>query len=214
MRFYSSFFTFLWHHSIIDKAEIQNLKIFVKLSVKSSYKIGFLRIQRYRQKCTVSLRVFSKNATSYSVYSPKTHNSASSLNTLYTDESEQFYSAFLPTTISLTPRFCQKCKVWLRFFTENAQNDPKTHSYEDNAKFKTAFSATTLNHASRFWRKRGVIENFEYLGEFKEYFRNCWLYCVLYLLVTERCKKKFKNRWWKSRACVPLNDRKKVFGRK
>jgi hypothetical protein len=50
-----------------------------------------------------------------------------------------------------------------------------------------------------------VIENFEYLGEFKEYFRKCWLYCVLHLFVTERCKKKFKNRQWKSRACVPLS---------
>jgi hypothetical protein len=32
---YSSFFTFFWHHSIKDKAEIQNLKKFVKLRVKS-----------------------------------------------------------------------------------------------------------------------------------------------------------------------------------
>jgi hypothetical protein len=28
----------------------------------------------------------------------------------------------------------------------------------------------------------------------------------LYLLVTERCKKKFKNLQWKSCACVPLTD--------
>jgi hypothetical protein len=35
-----------------------------------------------------------------------------------------------------------------------------------------------------------VIENFEYLCEFEEYFRKCWLDCVLYLLVTEICKKK------------------------
>jgi hypothetical protein len=54
--------------------------------------------------------------------------------------------------------------------------------------------ATKLSHASRFRRIRGTIGNFEYLGEFKEYFQKCWLYCVLYPLVTERCKKRFKNK--------------------
>jgi hypothetical protein len=29
---------------------------------------------------------------------------------------------------------------------------------------------TTLSHASRLQQKRRVIENFEYLGEFEEYF--------------------------------------------
>jgi hypothetical protein len=85
---------------------------------------------------------------------------------LYIAESAQFYSAFSTTTISLTPRFRRKREVWLRVFAEKAQNDPKTHSYEDNAKFNSAFSATTLSHISRFRRKRRVIENFEYLGEF------------------------------------------------
>ncbi len=140
----------------------------------------------------------------HSAYSPKTHKFASSLKTLYTAESAKFYSAFLLTTISLTPRFCRKREVWLRFFAENTQNDPKMHSYEDCAKFTSAFSATTLSHASCFRQKQRVIKNFEYLGEFEEYFWKCWLYCDLYLLVTERCKKKFKNRVWKSRACVPL----------
>jgi hypothetical protein len=84
----------------------------------------------------------------------------------YIAKSTQFYSAFLPSTISLTPRFCRKYEVLLRFFAENAQNDLKTHSYEDSAKINVAFSATTLSHASRFRRKRGVIINFEYLCEF------------------------------------------------
>ncbi len=105
------------------------------LSVKSSYLIGFSRIPRYRRKRTVSHRVFGENATIHFAYSPKTKNSASSLKTLYIAESAQFYSAFLPTTISLTPRFRQKREVWLRFFAENDQNDPKTRSYEDSAKF-------------------------------------------------------------------------------
>ncbi len=68
------------------------------------------------------------------------------------------------------------------------------HSYKDNAKLNSAFLVTTLSYALRFRRKRGVIENFEYLGEFEEDFQKCRLYCVLYLLVIERCKKKFKNR--------------------
>jgi hypothetical protein len=126
---------------------------------------------------------------------------------LYTAESAQFNSPFSPTTISLTPRFRQKREVWLPFFAEYALNDPKTHSYEDNAKFHSVFSPTTLSYASPFQRNQGVIENFEYLGEFEEDFRKCWLYCVLYLSVIERCKSKFKNRLWKSRSWVSLSKR-------
>jgi hypothetical protein len=69
---------------------------------------------------------------------------------------------------------------------------------------KRTVTKTTLNLTLRFWRqrsamlrafrrKRGVIENFEYLGKFEEYFRKCWLYCVLHLLVIERCKESFKT---------------------
>jgi hypothetical protein len=149
-------------------------------------------------------------------------------------ENAPFHSAYSLETLRFIPRICRKRMIpllfwihgillkahsftshflqqrnreaWLRFFTENAQNDPKTHSYEDNAKFNSAFSVTILSHASGFRWKQCVIENFEYLGEFEEYFRKCWLYCILYLLVTERCKKKLKNKWWKSHACVPLNN--------
>jgi hypothetical protein len=92
---------------------------------------------------------------------------------LYTGESAQFNSPLSPTTISLTSRFRRKREVLLPFFAQNAQNDPKTHSYEDNAKFHSAFSPTTLRYALRFRRNRGVIENFEYLGEFQEDFRKC-----------------------------------------
>jgi hypothetical protein len=69
----------------------------------------------------------------------------------------------------------------------------KRTSYEDDAKFNSAFSATMLSHASRFWRKRGVIENIKCLGKFKEYFQKCWLCCILYLLVIKRCKKSLKT---------------------
>jgi hypothetical protein len=94
---------------------------------------------------------------------------------LFTAKSAKFNSPFSPTTISLTPRFRQKREVWLPFFAENAQNDPKTHSYVDNAKFHSAFSLTTLSYTSRFRRNRGVIENFEYLGEFEENFRKFFI---------------------------------------
>jgi hypothetical protein len=121
------FLNFFWHHSIIDKAEAQSFTNFVKLSVKSLYIIGFLWIPRYRQKRTVSLRVFSENATFHSAYSPKTKNSTSSLNTLYIAKSAQFYSAFSPTTISLTPHFRRNANLTSLFHrkrskrSENAQ---------------------------------------------------------------------------------------------
>ncbi len=98
------------------------------------------------------------------------HNYYSSLNTLYTAESGPFYSAFSPTTFSLTLRFHQKREVWLRLFAENAQNDPKLHSYKDSAKFNVTFSETMLSYASLFRRLQGVIENFEYLCEFLRMF--------------------------------------------
>jgi hypothetical protein len=174
------------HHSIIDKAEVQNFKKFVKCSILVHNRIFANtalspKTHCYRQKRTVSLRVFGESALLHSAYLPKTNNSSSSLNMLYTAESAQFYSTFLPTTISWTPCFHRKHKVWLTFFTENAQNDPKTHSYKDEAKFNPTFLATTLSCASCFQRKRGVIKNLEELGEFKEYFQKCWLNCILYL---------------------------------
>ncbi len=156
------------------------------------------------EKRTVSLRVFSENATFNSAYSPKTHNFASSLNPLYTAESAQFYYAFLQTTISLTPCFCQKREVWFRFFAENAQNDPKTLSYEDSTKFNSPVLAM-LSHASCCFVLSAKTASDQKLWISVWIWRKCWLDCLLYLLVTEICKKKFKNRLWKSCACVPLN---------
>jgi hypothetical protein len=132
----------------------------------------------------------------------KTRNSAPSLNTMYTAESAQFYSLFLPTTIGLPLHCPRKWKVWLHFFAENAQNDPKTHSYEDNAKFHSVFLVTTLSYATRFQRKLGVSKNFKYPAEFEEDFWKCWLYCVLYLLVVWRCKKRGDSNKWKVRLCL------------
>jgi hypothetical protein len=47
---------------------------------------------------------------------PKMCNSASSLNTLYTDKSEQFYSTFLPTTISFNSALTPKTLSLTPFF--------------------------------------------------------------------------------------------------
>jgi hypothetical protein len=138
------------------------------MKCKFSYIIGFSRIPRNRRKRTVSLRVFGENATFHSAYSLKLRNAAPSLNMLYTAESAQFNAPFLPTTLSLS----LKTQSLTPLFRRNAQNDPKTHSYEDKAKFYSAFSPTTLSYASRFRRNRRVIENFEYLDEFED-FRKC-----------------------------------------
>ncbi len=108
---------------------------------------------------------------------PSLLNSAASLNTLYTAESEQFNSTLLPKTWSLTSLFHWK-----------PSKRSKTHSYKDNAKFQSMFLVSTLSYALRFWRNRGVIENFKYLSKFEDFLK-CWLYCVLYLSVIERCKK-------------------------
>jgi hypothetical protein len=102
---------FFWNHSIIDKTDVQSFIFLKKLNVKFSLKTGFSRIQRFRRKRTVSLRFFVESATFHSAYSPKTHDSASSLNRLYTAQSAEFYSVFSPTTISLTPRFRRKREV-------------------------------------------------------------------------------------------------------
>ncbi len=151
--------------------------------------------------------VIAENASFHSAYLPKMKNSASSLNTLYIAERAQFYSAFLPTKISLTLRFRQKREVWLRFFAENTQNDLR----------KRTVTKTALSLTSRFRRQRSaMIYAFGENGElsktlnicvnFKNFFKNVGRTAFLHLLVSERCKKKFKNRLWKSRTCVPLSD--------
>jgi hypothetical protein len=60
-RFYSSFFTFFRHNSIIHKAEVQNLNNFDKLSDKSSTKSDF---HEYH--------VIAENALFHSAFSAKT----------------------------------------------------------------------------------------------------------------------------------------------
>jgi hypothetical protein len=108
---------------------------------------------------TVSLDVFGKDALFYSIYSLKTCNFASCLNMLYTSESAQFYLTFKLQIVGLTRRCPQKRKVSLCIFDKDCQDDPKTVSYEDHAKFHSEFSVTALIDATRFQQKREVIEN-------------------------------------------------------
>ncbi len=129
----------------MDKGEALNFKNFVRLSVKSSYIIGFSRIPRYRWKRTVSLRVFGENATFHSANSPKMKNSASSLNSLGTAESAQFYSAFSPTTIRLTP------------FTENAKFDSAFSPKALKTIRKRTVTKTALSLTSRFRQQRSAM---------------------------------------------------------
>jgi hypothetical protein len=76
------------------------------------------------------------------------HNSASSLKTLCTVESEQFYSTFSPTTIRLTWHCHKNAKYSSTFLPKT--HDSKKHSYEDNAKFHSAFLLTALSYATSF----------------------------------------------------------------
>jgi hypothetical protein len=65
------------------------------------------------------------------------HNSASSLNMLYTAENSQFYSGF-----------CQKRLLKLSVFAKNAQFCSAFLLFEDNAKLHFAFSVTALSYAT------------------------------------------------------------------
>jgi hypothetical protein len=147
-------FSHFWHRSIRDMAKVHNFKKkFIKCNFLLQYIIGFSRILRYCRKCTGLLPVFGENTMFHSAYSPKLHNSISSVNVLYTAKSTQSYSVFSPTMISLTPQFHWKRKVWLHFFSKNAQKDPTTHNYKDNAKFHSSVSVTMLSYATRLQRK-------------------------------------------------------------
>jgi hypothetical protein len=82
----------------------------------------------------------------HSAYWPKTHNFASSLNTLYIAESAQFYSAFSPTTISLTPRLHEKTKFDFAFLTKTLKTIQKR-----------TVTKTTLSLMPRFRRQRSAM---------------------------------------------------------
>ncbi len=114
--------------------------------------------QRFWWKRYVALRVFKKK-----------HNSASSLNMLYLAKTTQFYSAFR-----------QQRLVLLRTFSKNAKF-LKMHSYEDKAKFYSAFLATTLSHAKCFRWKWGVIKIWNIWVNLKKIFENivCSVFCIV-----------------------------------
>jgi hypothetical protein len=57
--------------------------------------------------------------------------------------------------ISLTRHCCRKSEVGLHFFAEDAQNNKKTHSYKDNAKFHFTFLQATLRFAPHILVKTG-----------------------------------------------------------
>ncbi len=158
MRFYSSFFTIFWYHTIIDKAEAQNVLKICKLNLEFPYINWFFFANTFfTQKRTVSLYVFGKNASFHSTFSAKTLRFTPRFHWICFSSEHAVYcgkrpvllcvftnndycnSAFLPKTLSFTP-----C------FTENARYDPKTHSLEDNTKFNFAFLATALSFATYF----------------------------------------------------------------
>jgi hypothetical protein len=110
VRFYSSFFTFFYYHSIIDKASARFF-FNCKLKLEFPYINGFSRILRFLQKLTVSLCVFGKTASFCYTFLPKMRNSASSLNKQFTAETIQFHSAFSLIMITVTRHFAKKKKL-------------------------------------------------------------------------------------------------------
>ncbi len=121
-------------------------------------------------------RVIAENAPFHSAFSVKTHRITPRIRRKRIIQLILWIRCILPKAHNFTPNFRRQRLVKLRAFAENAKFDsafsPKTlktirkRSHEDSAKFNSAFSATTLSLESRFRRKRGVIKNFEYLGEF------------------------------------------------
>jgi hypothetical protein len=126
---------------------------------------------------------FSANILNLTLNSRKSCKSTSSLNTLHTDESPQFYSAFSSTTNSVIRRCCQKSQVFPSFFAEDGQ-------------YSCAFffSARALRHATCFQRKWGIIKMFEYLSEFEQDCQHCLLHCIWYLLMIYEWVNVAKNK--------------------
>ncbi len=103
---FSSFFPFFWHHSIIDKAKVQNVKCFLNLSVKFSLILGFLRFPRYRRKRTVSRRVSAKR-----LRFPPRFRRKCCVSLRVFGENAAFPSAFSAKTLCFTPHIRRKCII-------------------------------------------------------------------------------------------------------
>ncbi len=112
-------------------------------------------MQHCHQKCTISLRIFGKKA--------------------------KFYSAYFLTTISLPQHCCWKREVWLHLFAKDAQKGQKMYSYKDNNKFHSVFLATALSLTPRFQQKGEVMEDFEYLRIWKDFYKMLAVLCFVSL---------------------------------
>jgi hypothetical protein len=144
MRLCSSFFIFVWYHSIINQTEVQSSQIFlIECEI-------FLHNQIFANTGLVpKTHCFTPRIC------PKMRSSVSSLNMLYTAESAQFYSAFAPTTISSTLCFWRNCKVCSTF-------SPKTLKTIQ----KRTVSKTTLNFALHFrWQCSVMLQALGKNGE-------------------------------------------------
>ncbi len=96
--------------------------------------------------------------------------SAYSLNTFYTADSAQFYSAFFANNDKFNSALSPKTQNLDYTFS------PKLLKMIKNCtvmKLYSAYSATTLSYARPFQRKQGVIETIDNLGKFDKDFRNC-----------------------------------------
>jgi hypothetical protein len=117
-------------------------------------------------------------------------------------------------------RFCRRQLVKLGTITENMKFhsafSPQMlitiwqHSVAKTTLSVVALSAAALSCVMRIRWKQGRIENLEYRGEFEKDFRKFWLYFAWHLLMIEWCKKRIKNRLWKSCTYVGVNDKDKI----
>ncbi len=153
--------------------------------------MGFSQISCCRQKCTVSRHVFGEKRLVWLCVFADNANIC-------------FFSEYAVHCHNCTDLFTVSAdNDW--FFAKNVQNDVETHSYEDNAEFHSAYSATALSYPTHFRQIQRMIENFAYPGRIRKRFLEMLnIKCVVFIN-KRRLQKKVKNGLWKSRACVPLN---------
>ncbi len=124
-------------------------------------------------------------------------------------------SCILPKAHIFTPCFRQQQLVNSALLLKTQSLNLLFHQKTLKTIWKHTVAKATLNLTPHFQHQRSVIlRAFGEKGEWsktsniwanlKKIFKDQSFTFFLHLLVIERCKKRFKNRLWKSRACIPL----------
>ncbi len=155
------------------------------IKYKFPYVVGFSLIPHCRQNTAFSLGILAKML---SFTSPIPRKCASHLllqiHCILPKErcfTQRFsHNDYLNSALSL------KTQSFTPFFAEDAQYDPKTGSYADNAKFHWSFLATSLS-------KNGSDQKFRISRRIWKRLSKMLQYCILYLLMDEWLKKWLKT---------------------